>query len=122
MVKINDIKTNFPFISVLNYGDSEYVGIIINQDHNVTTFYDFNIIRTENEKKNFLELGEIWWWESNRLIPINIFLKTEIETFKYCQKSFSTKDVEVILGPTVNLANIASKRIKRKVVQLVRRR
>lgn len=122
MVKINDIKTNFPFISVLNYGDSEYVGIIINQDHNVTTFYDFNIIRTENEKKNFLELGEIWWWESNRLIPINIFLKTEIENFKYCQKSFSTKDVEVILGPTVNLANIASKRIKRKVVQLVRRR
>lgn len=122
MVKINDIKTNFPFISVLNYGDSEYVGIIINQDHNVTTFYDFNIIRTENEKKNFLELGEIWWWESNRLIPINIFLRTEIENFKYCQKSFSTKDVEVILGPTVNLANIASKRIKRKVVQLVRRR
>lgn len=122
MVKINDIKTNFPFISVLNYGDSEYVGIIINQDHNVTTFYDFNIIRTEDEKKDFLELGEIWWWESNRLIPINIFLRTEIETFKYCQKSFSTKDVEVILGPTVNLANIASKRIKRKVVQLVRRR
>jgi len=122
MVKINDIKTNFPFISVLNYGDSEYVGIVINQDHNVTTFYDFNIIRTEDEKKSFLELGEIWWWESNRLIPINIFLKSEIENFKYCQKSFSTKDVEVILGPTVNLANIASKRIKRKVVQLVRRR
>jgi len=53
------------------------VGIIINQDAQVTSFYDYSAIRTEEENAYFLELGEAWWWESNRMIPINIFLSKE---------------------------------------------
>ena len=77
-----DIAENFPFISVVNYGDKEYVGVINNQDHNITSMYIYTQIHTEEEKKQFLDLCESWWWESNRMIPIGIFLRREIENFK----------------------------------------
>jgi hypothetical protein len=82
--------------------------------------YDISTIKTEEEKKLLLELGEIWWWESNRKIPINIFLKREIQMFRYAIKTFNSKDAELVFGPTVNLSEIAEKRIKRKSIQLVR--
>lgn len=122
MVKLRDnIEEHFPFISVLTYGEEEYVGIIINQDQYVTSFYDLEHVRTPEEKSALIELGEIWWWESNRQIPITIFLRKDIEPFRYCIKTFNSKDVKIILGPVVNLMNLTLKRIKRKSVQLVRR-
>lgn len=122
MVKLRDnIENQLPFISVINYGEEEYVGIIINQDQYVTSFYDLEMIRTPDEKAGLLELGEIWWWESNRQVPINIFLRKEIESFKYGIKTFNSKDVRIVLGPVVNLMNLTLKRIKRKSVQLVRK-
>jgi hypothetical protein len=69
----------------------------------------------------FLDLGEVWWWESNRMIPINIFLKKELMQFKDIIITMNSKDVNITIGPTVNLNNLALKRIKRKNVQLVRK-
>ena len=114
------IQENLPFISVLLYGEAEYVGLIANQDQYVTSFYDLEMISDPSEKAAFLELGERWWWESNRQIPINIFLKKELEPFRFCLKTFNSKDVKVTLGPVVNISNLAVKRVKRKNVQLVR--
>lgn len=123
MVKLtDDIRENFPFISVVHYGGIEYVGIIVNQDQFVTSMYNYENLKTETDKKTFLELGEIWWWESNRTIPISLFLKHEMEQFKYSVMTMNTKDVTVVFGPTVNLHNIAIKRVKRKMIQLVRKR
>ena len=34
-----DIENNFPFLSVVNYGGQEYIGIVINQDASVTSMY-----------------------------------------------------------------------------------
>lgn len=116
-----NIEENFPFLSVVTYGGQEYIGIIINQDATVTSMYVYTDIRTELEQKAFLELGEVWWWESNRMIPINIFLRGEIEPFKYCIMTMNSKDVRVTIGPCVNLNNLSIKRIKRKSVQLVRK-
>lgn len=116
-----DIQNNFPFLSVIQYGGKEYVGIIINQDQWVTSMYVYSDLKTVEEQQNFLELGEAWWWESNRMIPINIFLKTEMIPFRYCITTMNTKDVSVAIGPTVNLNSLALKRVKRKNVQLVRR-
>lgn len=116
-----DIKENFPFISVVTYGGNEYVGIIANQDQNVTTMYIYTSLRSVEEKKTFLEVGEIWWWESNRMIPINIFLRKEMMPFQYCLMTMNSKDVKVSIGPCVNLHNLAVKRIKRKNVQLVKK-
>jgi hypothetical protein len=122
MAKLRDnIEQNLPFISVLNYGDNEYVGIIINQDQYVTSFYDLNAIKTAEEKASFLEIGEAWWWESNRQFPINIFCRQQIYPFSYAIKTFNSKDTRVILGPVVNVMNMSMKRVKRKSVQLVRK-
>lgn len=116
-----NLQENFPFISVINHVEHEYVGIIINQDAQVTSFYDYSAIKTEEEKTRFIELGEAWWWESNRQIPINIFLSKEIQIFRYAIKNFATKDVKVILGPCTSLNDIITKRIKRKSITLVKR-
>ena len=122
MAKLRDnIEQKLPFISVLNYGDLEYIGIIINQDQYVTSFYDLNAIHTQEEREVFLEVGEIWWWESNRQFPINIFCREQIYPFNYAIKTFNSKDTRIILGPVVNLMNLTMKRVKRKSVQLVRK-
>jgi len=118
---LKDIQENFPFLSVVQYGGNEYIGIIINQDQWVTSMYVYTEIQTANEQRDFLDLGEAWWWESNRMIPINIFLKKELERFRYCIMTMNSKDVNVSIGPTVNLNNLTVKRIKRKNVQLVRK-
>lgn len=116
-----NLKENMPFISVLTHADKEYVGIIINQDNNVTSFYDYEAIEGEKAKKRFLDLGDAWWWESNRLIPINIFLKNEISEFKYAIRNYTTKDVQIQFGPVTSLNNIIIKRIKRRSITLVRK-
>ena len=116
----DQFQDNFPFISCVKSNDKEYVGIVINFDDYIASIYDLSMILGEAERKLFLEMGEVWWWESNRKIPINIFLKTEMQVFKPIIKTFNSKDAELVFGPTVNLSEIAEKRIKRKSIQLVR--
>ena len=116
-----DIQENFPFLSVVTYGGNEYIGIVINQDATVTSMYVYTNLNSKDDQKLFLELGDVWWWESNRLIPINIFLKKEMDIFKYSIITMNSKDVKVTLGPCVNLNNLTVKRIKRRSVQLVRK-
>lgn len=120
MINKDGFQQKFPFITCIRTTDNEYVGIIINLDENVASIYDLSDIRSEEEKKIFLEMGEVWWWESNRKIPINIFLKNEMAIFRTYIKTFNSKDVEVLFGPVVNLSEIAEKRVKRKSIQLVR--
>ena len=118
---LKDIKENYPFLSVVTYGGNEYVGIIVNQDQYVTTMYVVTDLKTPSEKQLMLDLGDIWWWESNRMIPINIFLRKEMESFKYCLMTMNSKDVKITLGPCINLNNLSIKRVKRKSVQLVKK-
>ena len=113
-------QEKFPFISCVKSNDKEYVGIVINFDDYIASIYDLSMILGEVERTAFLEMGEIWWWESNRKIPINIFLKSEMQVFRPFIKTFNSKDAELVFGPTVNLSEIAEKRIKRKSIQLVR--
>jgi hypothetical protein len=116
-----NLKENFPFISVVNYVDREYVGVIINQDAQITSFYDYSFIKDEQQKARFIELGETWWWESNRQIPINIFLAKEMQEFRYAIRNFSSKDVKVLFGPCTSLNDMMTKRVKRKSITLVRK-
>jgi len=115
------IEEKYPFVSVLTYGGREYVGIVVNQDQFITTILDYSNLKTIEDKQYFLEIGETWWMESNRLIPIKIFLREDVDPIKYCLKNLNSKDVEITMGPTVNLHNLTAKRVKRKNVQMVRR-
>lgn len=116
-----DIEEKFPFISVVTYGQKEFVGIINNQDNFVTSMYVYTDLLEDQEKKAFMELGEAWWWESNRMIPISIFMRKEMEQFRHILTTMNSKDVKVVMGPTVNLNNLSVKRVKRKSVQLIRK-
>ena len=119
---LKNIEKDFPFISVVTYGGNEYVGIIANQDQYVTSMYVFTMLKTDEDKKRFLELGDSWWWESNRMIPINIFLRTDISPYSYALITMNSKDVKVSIGPCVNLNALSIKRVKRKSVQLMRKK
>jgi hypothetical protein len=103
------------------YGNTEYVGIVQNRDQLVTTMYDFGRIINLELKQRFLELAETWWWESNRSIPINIFLREEWAQFKPFLQTFINKDLEILYGPATSLTDLAKKRTKKKSITLVRR-
>ena len=118
---LKDIEQKFPYLSVVAYGGNEYIGVIVNQDPVVTTMYVYTKLRSEDHKGLLIELGEIWWWESNRMIPINIFLRKEINELNYSLMTMNSKDVKLIIGPCVNLNNLTIKRVKRKSVQVMRR-
>ena len=115
------LLAQYPFISYLTYGGNDYIGIIQNSDEVITTLYDFGLLKDSELKKVFLDLGETWWWESNRLIPINVFLKTDWSLFKVCLRTMNSKDVEIKMGPYVSLKEMATKRSKRKSITLVRK-
>lgn len=121
MINFEDIKEKFPFISGLRCQTHEYIGIIQNSDDKIISFYDYEAIRTPEEKILFLEYGEIWWWESNRLLPINIFLQGQMLPFRYCLKTVVNKDIELMFGSLTSLNNIMKKRIKKRQIQLIRR-
>jgi hypothetical protein len=115
------LTEKYPFITLCVYANAEYVGIVQNRDDAVTTIYDFGSILSPENKMKFLELATTWWWESNRSIPINIFLRTEWEPFRYTLRTFVNKDLEILHGPACSLLDISRKKSKRKSITLVRR-
>jgi hypothetical protein len=115
------LADKYPFITLCVYATTEYVGIIQNKDDAITTIYDFGSIQDTDLKREFLELANVWWWESNRSIPINIFLKSEWDPFKIYLKTFVNKDLEIVHGPVCSLVDMARKKSKRKSITLVRR-
>lgn len=118
---IKQTTEKYPFLTGLKYGEDEYVGIVINHDNSIITFYDIERIESDEIKKKFLQYGESWWWESNRQLPIDIFLFHEMKPFKNLLRTFIMKDIEVIFGPMTSLQNLIKKRIKRRGIQLVRK-
>ena len=119
-VNYQKLLDQYPFLSYLTYGGNEYIGIIQNIDDVITSVYDYSVLKTEAQKLLYLELGDTWWWESNRMVPINIFLKQDWLQFRPTLKTFNSKDTRIILGPTVNLMELSIKRVKRKSITLVR--
>lgn len=122
---INDffqkLSETHPFITVCSYAGQEYIGVIQNRDDFVTTFYDYGSIVESDLKKLFLTLGDQWWWESNRIIPINIFLRNDWYVFKPYLKTFNNKGLLILHGPATSMNDINKKRIKRKSITLVKK-
>lgn len=116
-----NLLDQYPFISFLTYGGNDYIGIVQNADEIITTIYDYAALRTLEQKERFLELADQWWWESNRLVPINVFLKLDWVEFRVCLKTFNSKDVLIQHGPYVSLKEIAQKRSKRRSITLIRK-
>jgi len=115
------LTEKYPFITLCVYANAEYLGVVQNRDDIVTTIYDFGAVTDQESKVLFLELASTWWWESNRSIPINIFLRRDWEQFRHTLRTFVNKDLEILHGPTCSLLDIVRKKSKRKSITLVRR-
>jgi hypothetical protein len=115
------LLTAHPYLSYLTYAKTDYLGIIQNVDDSITTIYDLGMLKTEEQKVAFLQLAEVWWWESNRLVPINVFLKAEWALFRPTLKTLNSKDVDIKFGPCLSLKEISLRRSKRRSITLVRK-
>lgn len=115
------ILKEFPFMSLGKYMDEEYLGIIVNSNQQIVSMYIYNDSLTHEMKQLFLNLGDEWWWETNRKIPINIALLYKWKIFDKFLKCFSAKDFTLISGPQVSVSDFVPKRIKRRSIQLVKK-
>ena len=118
--KIETILEKFPFLSYGCLQDQHYLGIVQNSDNQLLSIYVLDMI-PEEYRVAFLKLGESWWWESNRQIPINIFHKERFRPFRPYLKHFSRKDFDLIAGPSVSLHETIARRVRKRQVTLVRR-
>ena len=115
------LTENHPFITVCSYAGQDYVGIVQNRDDVVTTIYDYGSIINQDLREKFLELGDVWWWESNRLVPINMFLKDEWSVFRPYVRTFNNKSLVVLHGPICSMLELGKRKSKRKSITLVKR-
>lgn len=118
---LQTLKEHYPFMTLCVYAGNEYVGVIQNRDDAVTTIYDFGALIEPELKKTYLELAAVWWWESNRSVPINIFLKDEWNLFRDCLKTFSNRDLDILFGPVCSLNDIVRRKSKRRSITLVKK-
>lgn len=119
MTEAEYIKENFPFMTSIVHNDNRYVCIIQNIDEKFVSFYDVGEIPKEF-LGDFIEMGNIWWDESNRKIPINIFLKDDMTKYRHFIKTIPLKNTEFEFGPMVSLSDLITKRVKRKQIPLNR--
>lgn len=115
------LSETHPFITVCSYGNQEFVGIIQNRDDVITTLYDFGSIVESELKREFLRLADEWWWNSNRMIPIHLFLREDWLIFRPYIRTFNNKGLEILHGPTTSLNDLTKKRVKRRSITLVKR-
>jgi len=111
-------QEQFPFITGITYANTEYYGIVVNYDNAILTMYDLDKMPSADVRRLFISMGETWWWESNRLLPIDVFLHHEMRPFQPFLTTIVMKDVQHMFGPMTTLQNMLKKRIKRRGIQL----
>jgi hypothetical protein len=116
------VLDKFPFLSLGKIGNEHYLGIIQNSDSQFVSMYILDLIPTGDLREVFLELGDRWWWESNRQVPINVFIKDpRFKLFRNSIRMFSAKDFELLAGHSVSLADQMNRRIRKRQITLVRK-
>jgi len=122
--ELETLQKSFPFLTLGKYADNDYIGIVQSNNNKFISLYLFTRLGSKEDQEDFLEFGQKWWWESNRMIPINIFLastgKDDFSKFSYTLQTFIKKDFELIIGPTLDLKDLNSKRLKRRTISVKR--
>ena len=113
-------NTRWPFLTHIRYLNRDYLGIVQNSDANFLHMYVIESNMTAEQKRELLVCGELYWWGSNRLVPINVFLGERFRPFRPYLKSFSQKEVQVESGPVPSLDTLINRRSKKRTVQLVK--
>lgn len=119
--RIAAILAEFPFLSYGTMSGECYLGIVQNSDSQLISMYVLDTIPTGAMRNEFMRCGEDWWWQSNRQLPINIFLKQRMNPFRGCLKHFSRKDFVLEAGPAPSLQETIARRVRRRQVMLVKK-
>jgi hypothetical protein len=116
----NTPQQRWPFLTEIRYLNKDYTGIVQNADNTMLHMYVIDQTMSIQQKKEIIQCGELYWWGSNRQIPINVFLRERFRPFKGCLKTFVRKEVTVLSGPLPSLDTLINKRGKKRTVQLVK--
>jgi len=114
-------KPTFPFITVLECDGEEYIGVLKIKSKQYITLYCFNNM-PEAKQKELILLAQQWWWQSNRAIPISLFMREEMEEYEKYTLRFNTDACTNVQGPVISLSELPTKRIKRRNIALKRKK
>lgn len=119
--QIERVLEKFPYFSYGCHHNQKYLGIVQNADNQLISMYVLDETMDAKMRSAFISMGESWWWESNRQIPIHIFHKDRFRIFRPYLKHFARKDFELISGPIVSLQETIAKRVRKRQVTLLRK-
>ena len=114
------LQEKFPFLTIISYLGIEHIGIMQNSDNSFVSMYVIDATLAQDMKREFLQCGETWWWESNRTVPINLFLRDRFKPFKPWLKTFARKETTIVVGPSINMMDLINRRLKKRTIQLVK--
>lgn len=107
-----------PFMTYGTYADQDFVGIVQNCDNSIVSMYVYNIIPDQGMRKLFLAMGQSWWEESNRQLPINVFLRGQFKIFNPYMKTLIKKEFNHVCGPMTSLQDVMKSRVKRRQINI----
>lgn len=117
--EIEDTRAKYEFMTFVVMKDDIIVGIVQNETPKLLMVYQFDLLKTTEEKEQFLQYGDEWWWGSNHSIPINLFIGDRFEQFEYVLRGYPRKPIEELIGPTFSLAERYLRRVRKKKIEIV---
>ena len=114
------LAQRWPYLTHITYLNKDYFGIVQNSDANFLHMYVIDQTMSTEHKQEFITCGELYWWGSNRQVPINVFLGSRFRIFRGYLKSFNQKEVHLQSGPVPSLEILINRRSKKRTVQLVK--
>jgi hypothetical protein len=117
--EIEETRAKYEFMTFVVFKDDVIVGIVQNETPKILMVYQFDLLRSTEEKELFLQYGDEWWWGSNHSVPINLFIGDRFEAFEYVLKGYPRKPIEEIIGPTFSLAERYLRRVRKKRIEIV---
>lgn len=115
---IEQTRQKYEFMTFVVLKDDIVVGIVQNETPKILMIYQFDLLRTTEEKEQFLQFGDEWWWGSNHSVPINLFIGDRFEAFEYALRGYPRKPIETMIGPTFSLAERYLRRVKKKKIEI----
>lgn len=110
-----------PFVTIIRHNDILHYGVVKIKSKQYTTMYCFSKMDHQVQLK-LIEYANQWWWQSNRSIPISLFMQEEMEEFEDYTHRFNTDQVVIVSGPSISLSELPTKRIKRRNITLKKKK
>jgi hypothetical protein len=116
---IEDMRAKYEFLTFVIFKDDMIYGIVQNETPKILMIYEFGLIKTTEDKEQFLQFGDEWWWGSNHSVPINLFIGERFDAFDYILRGYPRKPIETMIGPTFSLADRYLRRVRKKRIEVV---